>query len=263
MPAVDWPELPDLAERTPLERTPHFAVHAADLADAQLVERAHRWSPELESIYAGVSRRLGRELPSSPVNIVFTRSYDARCPARGLASPFNDPPLLMLFVNEDTPDAQIRAVLAHEMGHHLTMSEDFVGDGVLTEGIANWGASDLMLAWQGYLTWDAAVRDYLAAGDYVSIADDTALNPRPGEQCLLRRDRVYNIRTAFVDWLIRRYGLESVLAMPYIEVELPAPTGEDADVLRIPDYKAATGHELRALEMLWLQDLRSTPWPPQ
>jgi hypothetical protein len=79
----------------------------------------------------------------------------------------------------------------------------------------------------------------------------------------VRRDRIYNIRTAFVDWLVRRLGLAAVLAMPPVEVELPPPdpNGSEPERLRVPDYPAATGQDLKTLEMLWLQELRATPWP--
>jgi hypothetical protein len=122
----------------------------------------------------------------------------------------------------------------------------------------------MMLAWQGYPDWDAAVIDYVESGDYVSIADPESLSPQADEDCLDRRDRVYNTRAAFVTWLIERVGLSTVLAMPYIEiVDTDAATGEklvDPDTgefrtHRLPDYVAATGYDLETLEILWLTEL--------
>lgn len=256
-PAVDWPTLPDLSARTPLTTTRHFAVFAADPEDELLTGMARAWTPALEDILAYVSARLGRDLPRTPVNLVFARAYDAACPARGLASPGEEAPLLMIYVTDKTSPVQVRAVLAHEMVHHLTFNEHFVGDGILTEGIAHWGAGEMLLAWQGLDSWDAAVRRYLADDSYVSIADDTALNPRPGDDCIERRDRVYNIRTAFVDWLIERYGLALVLAMPYEEIPTTDPETGEARTDRRPDYAAATGHSLAELERLWLADIEN------
>lgn len=254
--AVDWPKLAEVGTREPLTATAHFHVFAEDPADPVLAAAADRWAPEVEALLADVTERLaGRGLPQAPVQLVFSRAYAARCPARGLASTGHDPPLIMIFVADDTTDVQVRAVLAHEITHHVTLDDRFVGDGILTEGIANWGAGRHMLAWQGVRSWEAAVRGYLVHGDYVSIADATALNPRPGEDCIARRDRVYNIRTAFVDWLILRVGLERVLAMPYVEIETPARNGQTPEVQRVPDYAAATGADLELLERLWLRDL--------
>jgi hypothetical protein len=256
-PAVDWPTLPDLAGRTPITTTAHFAVYAANPDDAFLGRLAAFWAPRLEPILAYVSARLGRELPKTPVRLVFAPAYGAPCPARGLAAPGEEAPMLMVYVDERTSAVQIRAVLAHEMVHHLTSDPRFVGDGILTEGIAHWGAGQMLLAWQRLAGWDDAVRDYLADGRYVSITDDTALNPRPGEDCIARRDRVYNIRAAFVDWLIRSYGLDTVLAMPFHEHRSTDPETGEVRVDRSPDYEAATGRSLADLERLWLEEVKA------
>lgn len=254
-PAVDWPDLPELGARTALTTTDHFAVYVAEDGDPLLSDLAAAWSPALEPILAYVSTRLGLALPHAPVDVVFARAYEAPCRARGLASPGGERPVIVLFAQESIGPRQVRAVLAHEIVHHLTANDRFVGDGILTEGLAHWGAGEMLLAWQGFRTWDDAVRRYLAQGRYVSITDDTALNPRPGDDCLERRDRVYNIRTAFVDWLIRSYGLETVLAMPYLERTLRDPeTGEPYSV-RVPDYEAATGQPLPVLEQRWLAEV--------
>jgi hypothetical protein len=70
-----------------------------------------------------------RSLPKTPVNVVFARAYTAACPARGLAAPGEATPLLMIYVTDTISPIQIRAVLAHEMVHHLTADPRFVGDG--------------------------------------------------------------------------------------------------------------------------------------
>jgi len=254
-PAVDWPELPDVQARPPITTTAHFVVHALDPTDATLTGMARAWSPYLEDILVYVSVRLGRSLPKTPVHVVFAPGYAAACPARGLAAPGEAVPLLMVYVDGTTSTRQVRAVLAHEMVHHLTNDGRFVGDAILTEGVAHWGAGTMALEWQDFRSWDDAVRLYLDQRQYVSVTDDTALNPRPGDDCLERRDRVYNIRTAFVDWLVRTYGLETVLAMDYQERTVrDAETGRDA-VVRVPDYEAATGHGLAELERAWLATL--------
>lgn len=250
---VDWPDVPDVAALEPVTTTARFTVTVTDGGDALLLRTARAWAPALEGLLDEASERVGRALPRPPVAVVFARAYEARCPARGLASPGDEAPLLMVFVDEDTSAVQIRAVLAHEIVHHLTYDGAFVGDAVLTEGVANWGAGPHALAWQGFPSWPAAARAYLADGTYVSVADDTGQVPREGESCLARRDRVYNVRAAFVEWLVATYGRETVLAMPAREV--PDPDDPDGEPLRVPDYAAATGHDLVALERRWLAEL--------
>lgn len=255
-PAVDWPELPDLAARRPLTTTRHFQVYAANERDPLLVRAVHQWTPELEALLAGVSQRLGLSLPHRWVHVVFSRTYDARCPARGLTSAAREQPLLLVYLDEKTPALQVRAVLAHEMVHHLTARSSFVGDAVLTEGIANWAASRWVLPWQGHANWQQPVLEYLRRGVYVPVSSPLGLAPGPGEDCLARRDRVYNVRAAFVEWLVGQIGLETVLAMPYVEVPSAATDRAGPPAMeRRPDYVRATGYDLRTLELVWLTSL--------
>ncbi len=263
IPAVDWPELPELADREPDYESESFQVYSADPEWELGRDFAVRWGRELPTILAAVSAKTGRELPVSPVMVAFAPRYEARCPARGLAS-MGSEPMILVYADESTPDSQIRGVLAHEMVHQLTIDGAFARDGVLTEGIANWGADDMMLEWQGFPSWDAAVLDYLARGEYVPISDEEGLSPEPGEDCLARRDRVYNERAAFVGWLVEKIELETVLAMPYFEVAqrdiesgevLRDPETGEVFTYRLPDYRTATGYDLETLELLWLMQL--------
>jgi hypothetical protein len=251
---VDWPTLPDLETRTPELTLEHFEVFAADPRDRLLREAARRWGPRLESIHAVLASRLRRELPATPVRVLFERAYAADCPARGLALG-GEAPVIAIFIDEGTPDAQVRAVMAHEMVHAFTFGGEFVGDGVLTEGIANWAAGPHALAWQGFPTWAAAVTAYLDAGTYVSVADPAGLGPVSGEDCLERRDRVYNARAAFTGWLAGRVGLERVLAMPAREVTIVDPDDGEPRTQAMPDYEEASGFALDELEPLFLADV--------
>lgn len=254
-PPVDWPATPDLSAREPLTRTQNFRVFPASDQDRLLVRQADAWAPRLEEILATTSRRLGGRVLSEPVDLVFARAYPARCPARGLAATRQEPPLLMIFLDDSTSAVQLEAVLAHEMAHHLSLDERFVGDGVLTEGIANWGGGGAVLRWQGFDSWPQAVRRYWREGRYLSITDPTALSPRGDEDCIARRDRVYNIRTAFVDWLIQRIGVEALLAMPVAEVSWTDEGSGETGLARLPDYERAAGASLAELERRFLASL--------
>jgi hypothetical protein len=243
---VDWPDLPPATELALVTTAGRLRVRTETDAPL-LVAEARRWGPEGEALLALQEARLGLELPFETLDLVFASTYPGRCPARGLASPAEASPTLAIFIDETTTDVQIRGVLAHELVHAITMRETFVGDGVLTEGIANWGGGEFMLAWQGFASWEDAVRSYLAEGSYLSVADEEAMVPAPGEDCLARRDRVYNARASFTGWLIGRVGLTTVLAMPARRVEGRRDAYE-------PDYEAATGFTLEELETVWLAD---------
>jgi hypothetical protein len=252
-PPVDWRPLPTLAARTPIASSEHFRVFVDPAGDVRLEAVARRWAPRLEAILAADERRFGRDL-ASIVDVAFSPAYDARCPARGLASPASDPPLIVVYVPEDVMERYMSGVLAHEIGHHLTAGEDFVSDGILSEGLANWIAGPPMLAWMGLESWDSAVRAALAGGTYLSLTQPDVLSPLPAESCIARRDVVYALRTSFVGWMIRTYGLDTVRAMPYSEKRATDAMGTES-ITREPDYAAATGHSLRELERLWLEDV--------
>jgi hypothetical protein len=249
IPAVDWPTLPT-PEGTAIAKTDGFVVYAMPPGDPFLVDVARHWSGEIETLSARLARRLAARPPSG-VTVVFQRSYQARCRARGLATT-GPRRAIIVYVADGTAHEQIRAVLAHEIVHQISAQLDFVGDGVLTEGLANWIARPEVLAWQRLVSFDQAVRSYIADGQYVVLSEERGLSPQPGEDCLERRDRVYNERASFVGWLIRRYGLHTVTRMPVLEIE--AQSGDGA-VVRAPDYESATGHNLVELEQMWLEDV--------
>jgi hypothetical protein len=252
-PPVDWRPLPTLSARQPLATTQHFRVHVDPEGDTRLEAIALRWARRLEAILAADESRFDRHLTQT-IDVVFSAAYEARCPARGLASPGHDPPLIVVYVPEDVTDRFMHGVLAHEMGHHLTASDDFVADGVLSEGLANWIAGPPMLAWMGLDAWDDAVRAAVASGAYQSLTQPDVLSPGPGENCIQRRDLVYALRASFVAWMIGEYGLDAVKAMPYSESRTTDADGQEVTT-RQPDYAAATGLTLRQLERLWLEDV--------
>jgi hypothetical protein len=266
---VDWPELPDIETLEPVAVTERFHVYAVG-ASPFLEETAVSWAGEADDIAAFVQWRLGMADPPPIVHLVFAPAYGGNCPARGLATRTGggregvdgeageDRRLIQVFVDANTSVDQIRAVIGHEVTHAYTFTDDFVGDGVLTEGIANWAPGGLVRRWQDVESWPDEVRRRLADGTYISVADPAGLTPDPGEDCLARRDRVYNVRAAFTEWLIERVGRRTVLAMPGREIR-EAQEGSDEPVRRLlPDYVRATGFELEELETIWLAEV--TRW---
>jgi hypothetical protein len=259
---VDWPSVPDLDGLEPVAETDRFLVYLAQ--DSPLLARtARRWAPQLDAIGTLVQARLGLSDEPERVHVVFAPAYGGSCPARGLATQreIGDGstrlvvPVIEVFVDRATSEDQIRAVIAHEVTHAYTFGPQFVGDGVLGEGVANWAPGGLVRRWQGVDSWAEETRLRLADGTYVSVADAGGLTPAPGEDCLERRDRVYNVRAAFTEWLVNRYGRGVVLAMPHYEVR-EAQEGSGEPVLRVlPDYRAATGFSLEELETIWLAEL--------
>ncbi|MFQ5460630.1 MAG: hypothetical protein ACE5EL_07535, partial [Anaerolineae bacterium] len=252
---VDWPELPDVETLDPVATTDHFRVYVAEADSPALQEAARAWSPHLEALLALLASRLRLPLGHGIVRVIFAPAYVAPCPARGLAYSRDEGPVIAAFVGPDTTTTQIRAVLAHEITHALTMTDDFVGDGVLTEGIANWAPGGIVRQWQGVDSWATAARASLADGTYVSVADPDGLSPAPGEDCLARRDRVYNVRAAFTEWLARRVGIETLVAMPARVIREAQEGSAEPRVRREPDYEAATGFTLAELEAIWLAQL--------
>jgi hypothetical protein len=260
---VDWPTIPELSELEPVLRTDAYVVYTTE--DSRVLQTyARRWERSVDGIAALVASRLGLAGERPMIHLVFAPAYRGDCPARGLATmrelgeptvEGEDVPMIAVFVDSSTSEDQVRAVIAHETAHAYTFARGFVGDGVLTEGVANWAPGGLVRRWQGVESWRAQALERLADGTYVSVADPAGLTPDPGEDCLARRDRVYNIRAAFTEWLVGRYGREMVLAMPSFEVQ-EAQEGSQEPVLRIlPDYREATGFDLDELETIWLAEL--------
>ncbi|MFQ5343913.1 MAG: hypothetical protein ACE5F6_20405, partial [Anaerolineae bacterium] len=248
--------------------------------------------PAIEGELLRVAGRLQAELPEDhiPISIQapstspLVRGMD--CPARGLYyGPADRKPLLIIFADESTSRVQVLAVAAHEMAHHLT--ETKFGDGgdvLLSEGLANWASRDTWSAWQGWPSFDAAVREYRRLNIYLPL--DETLNFDPGvagelglSNCFALRDLRYNEWSSFVDYLINRYGFEIIAELWAATLENQPPSDRNrrpgaaptAPARRRPipgrpvpsrperaltvNYAGVLGKDLQELEQDWLQSL--------
>ncbi|MFQ5596154.1 MAG: hypothetical protein ACE5HA_18585, partial [Anaerolineae bacterium] len=244
-PAIVILKTPGPRDRTAPEPTPagdliaysdHLDFYAE--ADNYWAQRIDDIGPAIEGELLRVAGRLQADLPESriPVSIQspstspLVRGMD--CPARGLYyGPTSGTPLLIIFADESTSRVQVLAVAAHELAHHMT--ETKFGDGgdvLLSEGLANWASRDTWSAWQGWPSFDAAVREYRRLNIYLPL--DQTLNFDPGVagelglgDCFALRDLRYNEWSSFVDYLINRYGFEIIDELWQASLEEERPSG--------------------------------------
>lgn len=184
-----------------------------------------------------------------------------QCPARGLyygQSPGSEA-LMIIFADETISRMQLMAVAAHEIAHHLTFRRfGSGGDILLSEGLANWASADAWAQWQGWPSFDDAVRSYRRNAMYLpleetlsfdaSVADELGL-----QDCFGLRDLRYNEWTSFVDFLIGRYGFETI-----DELWRASPEDRQFSAERMAptvDYRAVLDKTLEELEREWLETL--------
>jgi hypothetical protein len=165
-----------------------------------------------------------------------------------------------------TSEAQVLAVLAHEVGHVLQFEAVNGGSSIQSifiEGFATWVAGPYWLDWQGVHSFQSAVKSYLDSGTYISLhendesfdttSDDAEL--RFGRDCLNMRDIIYTEWAAFIDYLVEEYGREKLLSLFQA-----APIGAVDDQTRYkqPNFPEIYGASLEQLEVAWLQSLEAS-----
>lgn len=164
------------------------------------------------------------------------------CPARALALPAAEPPLVRIFVEQDTSREQVLAAMAHELAHLLARQRLGEGGGLLlNEGLATWAGAPGWLAWHGWHSLEDAVRGFRREGHYVPLerGERALRTPAPSVQtCLETRDVVYTEWAGFVDWLLARQGWPGLTRL-----------------WRGESFREAQGAPLEELEALWLEEL--------
>lgn len=246
-----------LPGHTQVAETEHFTFHTN--GDGYLPVDLEHWQVQAEVIYDYVAERVQAE-SDEKVAIGFLPPQQQECPIRGLAAQ-GDPPQILIYADENSPEPYLFAVLAHELGHSIP-SEGFAGglpdDLALTEGLATWASGKYWQAWKNVDSLDELVRGYLAQGEYVAMNEAAALplvypwQEGAGEDCLVRRDQIYTQWGAFVGYLIERYGWEKVHEL----FESARSETEAERTVNYPtDYPAVLGLALNQIEAEWLDFL--------
>lgn len=227
---------------TPTLSTAHYRVYDVEGTHATQLDLLRR---EADRIYATVAARTGLTTTTPIVTVIQSPVADA-CAARGIA--YVGDARIGLFLGAATTPAQVRAVLAHETAHilHFAAVQAGVADATLAEGFANWAARPYWSAWQGYASFEDAVRAYLADSRFVAL--DVPLT----DCTIVQRDVVYNERASFVGYLIAIYGMDRFLAAS--ATRLPAPGSSSAFSA---DYTSVYGKSFAALSAEWLNWVRA------
>lgn len=242
----------------------HFTLYAEEGAWVPPEEIG----PIAEEILEYVSRRLGAvydKSMSEPIDVLFRVPPDVACPPRGMAvsdppKELQETPIIHVFAGDETSHDQILGVLAHEVAHVLharTLEQGLSQDRALNEGFAHWLSADYVYAWYGTSSYDALVRGYVDADNYVPLQQYGLYLIYPGStvddgNCLQRRDQLYSEWASFISFLIESYGIESFLEL------MNSPTRErsaEKVILYPPDYQGVYGLTLNQLEVVWLRHL--------
>jgi hypothetical protein len=218
----------------------------------------------IEGDYWQIARRLQTTIPKERVLVSFQDPSTSplvrgmNCPARGLYyGETENGPLMTIFAAEDTSLAQVLAVAAHELAHHLTFHKwGPGGDIILSEGLANWATRERWSAWQGWPSFDDAVRAYRRQGIYMPLAQTLIFDPRQTqelglEDCFALRDLRYTEWASLVGFLIERHGLEVITELWKTAPENTHPS--PGDPVPTVDYRRVLGKDLAELEREWLR----------
>jgi hypothetical protein len=214
---------------------------------------------QAEVVFDDISARL-KAVPEQKIALSFRPPSTAPCPARGLAMPGESPPRIFIMADEQTSQAQLLGVLAHEVGHILHGASDLpAGNRALAEGLATWVSADYWNVWQGMPSLDERVRSYLENATYLPLYENYDLQSVYGdlgqagtEDCLARRDILYTEWATFIDYLVEQYGRDKLHAL------FASPTVEEREGMIIvtpPDFQGVYGSSLNQLEAAWLRQL--------
>lgn len=261
-------EMPEVLPTIPLPgqkvlETEHFDFYVEDGYRPVDLDQFARTA---EDIYAEVSAGMAATGAGSPNDVIlaFQPPEERSCPARGMTLSAEPGPQVIIFADEQTDEAQIQGVLAHEVVHVIHSAgfdRPLGGDRNLTEGLATWFSRDYWTAWHQTESLEEMVRAYLATGEYVPLAKADVLRVHPRAQdanltdCLNQRDIIYTQWASFVGYLVDSYGWESfveLLASAISEVNdegviSPNPT----------DYEGVYGKTLDDLEAEWLAQIQA------
>ena len=238
--AEEGPPWLRLRDGVQVASTAHFDVFVP--RDSPLAARASEVVAVAERVLPSVEARLGTPLEGRVrLSLVPAETATPPCEPRAAALPSRR--RIVLFAGPVTLEPRaLAAFLAHELGHQLTFDrwEAIGNDRRLSEGIATWAAEPYWLAWRGWPSMEAGVRDLRVADAFGPLAETR-------EGCLVaaERDVYYSAWASFVGYLGQQYGWDRFGEA----LRLPA-AGED-----LADYVGAFGVPLEELIAAWEREL--------
>jgi hypothetical protein len=256
-----------------VRETPHFRIYVekgfspVDLDWLQV---------EAEAIHSYLSLRMGA-ITDEPLSLTFRPPDTRPCPVRGFARWGTPVAQAIVFADEKTIRSQVLGILAHEVAHlfHSRALKAGSSDQNLSEGLAAWGAGKYWEEWQKASLTDA-VRSFKRDGSYLSLSNyfrtEVAARSSTGENCLKDRDVRYGSWAAFIDFLIKRYGMEKFRQLlgpleqsvqgpgPLSDKPLPIVFGAvrslaSPTLLPLPPFQKVYGLTLEELEKAWWEEL--------
>ena len=218
------------------------------------------WQQESKQVYEYVSKRLDTTV-SEKIIVTLVPPKSGNCAPRGTTF-HEQPPVIMIFADQDTGKEQILAVLAHELGHvFIHQKYENLGDLALTEGMATWAAGEYWKEWKG-VDFNSGVRAFIENGTYLSLSQNYDLEKAYDDNssdCIPQRDILLTELASFLDYLTQNYEAEQLAAL------LDTRQSElinDQRVVYPPNFKDVYGLELNQLEYEWLKTLLSSLTPP-
>lgn len=184
------------------------------------------------------------------------------CPPRGMAMAVaGSRPEIRVFVDSSTTFEEAQGIFAHELGHlyHWIAVAQATGAALFDQGFASWAGGRYWTDMLDASSFNDLVLRYLESGDYVplprteeqlALAFDTS-DDVPAHDCLARRDRLFTVWAAFIDYLVDEFGRDRL----YELMRSPPLTGADGIAVSL-DYETVYGRTLEELESAWLTAVR-------
>jgi hypothetical protein len=235
-----------------IAETNHFEFYAEDSYFPVPVDQLKEQG---EVIFDYVSGRVGASIDGK-IYLSFRKPSAVPCSPRGMTS--WPTPMIIIYADENTSNKQLLGVLGHEIGHIIhfyILGNGSIGDAVLTEGLATWASGHYWNEWQGAQSFDERVRLYIDESRFIPLSQRALRIAYQSEDCPIRRDIVYTEWASFVDFLIKRYGMEKLMVL--LKTAPPTEFTGTELIERPADYYGVYGQSLDELQAAWLEYLLS------
>lgn len=219
-----------------------------------------------EAALSDLTAVYGDEIPDFPrppaalegrIVVAIAPPQGGPCGMRASASQAAEHPIISIYTDRELDREYLLGILAHEIGHIL----HFFGyegvrnvDGLIKEGFASWAAGRYWLEWQGFESFQEAVRVYLANGTYLPLREiESSYAGSGGQDCLELRDTVYTEWASFVEYLLNEYGQDKLKVL--FRFASAGRLSPGLPVRDLPDYVSVYGKPLDQLESEWLESI--------